>query len=505
MPGDTASETFRVGDFTLDLAKGVLLRDNRQVVLRPKAQTLLTHLARNTGRIVPKAELMDIAWPGIFVTEDSLTQSIREIRKALGDDAQALIRTVARRGYMLPAAAEPPGYAAEAPVVAVLRFRNESGDGSQDAMVDGFTEEVIDGLARFKTVTVLARHSSFAVSADGPDGWTKVRERIGADYIVEGAVRRSRDSLRVSVRLIDAQALTQYWADRYEAATAECEQVERQIVEQIISRLASRLDVAGASKAQRKSPAELAAQELMLRGIALIRSNNPAEFKLAQRLLEESVARDPAYGLAHAHLAFAKVTVAGFGRAKRPDLEEALKTATRAIELSPDQPVAHRVISFVEMYLRDYAAAEYHLRRALDLNPYDAENVEQMGYLMALRGRPVEALDWIDRATRLNPIHPPWYDHDRAFALYCLGEYRAAATAIERTPVLPAWMRTWLAACYAQMGDLEAARFHAAQIVEADPDFSAVSFARDRGAAFEHAADNDHFAEGVFLALGLPA
>ncbi|TJW47657.1 MAG: adenylate cyclase, partial [Mesorhizobium sp.] len=98
----TADQTFRFGGFTLDLARGTLRGPDEPLFLRPKAYTLLTHLARNMGRIVPKSELMEVAWPGIFVTEDSLTQSIREIRKAIGED---MVRTVSKRGYMLAAEA----------------------------------------------------------------------------------------------------------------------------------------------------------------------------------------------------------------------------------------------------------------------------------------------------------------------------------------------------------------------------------------------------------------
>ncbi len=156
------------------------------------------------------------------------------------------------------------------------------------------------------------------------------------------------------------------------------------------------------------------------------------------------------------------------------------------------------------MYVRDYAGAEHSLRRAVELNPYDAESVDQMGYLLTLRGRPVEALAWLDRAVRLDPVHPPWYNYDRSLALYSVGDYLAAAAAIEPSPALPPWIRTRLAACYAQQGDMEKACFHAAKINELDPGFSPVNYAKV-GVAFGHPADARHFAEGVFLALGPPS
>ena len=504
MHTETADQVFTFGGFTLDLRKGLLHRDDEPAFLRPKAHALLTHLAQNIGRVVPKSELMDSVWPGIYVTEDSLTQSIREIRKVLGDDKQELIRTISRRGYMLAVAAEPVADAGIQPIVAVLRFRNETGDAAQVPLVDGFAEDIINGLARFGTVTVLARNSSFSLSSESKSDWSLARARIGADYLVEGAIRRYGKNFRVAASLVDAVNLVQLWGERYDADGDEIFSIQDDIIERIVGRLVTRLEDAGVTRAAQKPVTSLAAYELMLRGVALLRANNQADFMKGRDLCEAAIAKDPGYGLAHAYLAFANVMIAGFGRASQKDLADALVIAARAVALAPEQSTAHRVLSFVQMYQREYPVAEHHLRRANEINPYDAESAEQMGYLVTLRGRPVEALAWMDRAVRLSPIHPPWYEHDRSFALYLLGDYRAAASLIELDPMPPPWMRTWLAACYAQLGDLETARLHASRINETDPDFSAVNFARFNGAAFEHQSDNQHFAEGVYLALGLP-
>jgi TolB-like protein len=500
----TTAKTYQIGDFTVDAQSGMLLCNKQTIFLRPKAQTLFNHLAQNIGRVVSKAELMDAAWPGIFVTEDSLTQSIREIRRTLGDESQTLIRTISKRGYLLATNPEEVDDGAAQPIVAVLRFRNESGDESQTPIVDGFGEDIINGLARFGRVTVLARHSSYAVSSSGSVDWATARSRIGADYLVEGSMRRADKKVRVTVNLIDAEKLTQIWGDHYEAEGSSIFDIQNDIVERIIGRLVYRIEDEGISKALRKPETDLVAYELVLRGLTLMRSNDPAEFENACALLEAAVAKDPSYGLAHAELAFAKVMRSGFGRSSPKDLDKSLEIAARAVKLSPDQPTAHRVLSFVQMYRGEHTAAEQHLRRALELNQYDAESTEQMGYLLTLRGRPTEALTWMNRAVKLNPVHPPWYEHDRAFALYTLGDYKGAAESIELTPIPPAWMLTWLAACYAQMGELELARQHVSRVTETDPNFSAVNFARRNGAAFEHASDNEHFAEGVFMALGIP-
>ncbi len=504
MQTETADQVFSFGGFTLDLRKGILQRGGEPAFLRPKAQALLTHLAQNIGRVVPKAELMDSVWPGIYVTEDSLTQSIREIRKVLGDDKQDIIRTISRRGYMLAVTAEPMADTGGQPIVAVLRFRNETGDSAQVPLVDGFAEDIINGLARFGTVTVLARNSSFSIASELKSDWSLARVRIGADYLVEGTIRRYGKSFRVAASLVDAANLVQLWGERYDADGDDIFSIQDDIIERIVSRLVARLDDAGVSRAALKPFTSLASYELTLRGVAMLRRDNPADTATARDFFKQAIAKDPAYGLAHAHLAFSLVMLGGYGWAPLDVLSQAQDLATRAIMLSRDQPAGHRVLSFTQMYLRDHAGAEHSLRRAIGLNPYDAESTQQMGYLLTLRGRPVEALEYFDRAVRLDPIYPPWYNQDRSLALYSIGDYAGAVAVIQPTSALPPWTRTILAAAYAQQGELEQARFHAAKISERDLAFSPVHYARS-GVAFEHPADFQHFAEGVFLALGLPS
>lgn len=504
MQTETADQVFSFGGFTLDLRKGLLQRGGEPAFLRPKAQALLTHLAQNIGRVVPKSELMDSVWPGIYVTEDSLTQSIREIRKALGDDRQELIRTISRRGYMLAVNTEPVSEPGGQPIVAVLRFRNETGDSAQVPLVDGFAEDIINGLARFGTVTVLARNSSFSLASESKSDWSLARVRIGADYLVEGTIRRNGKNLRVSISLVDATSLVQLWGERYDADGEEIFSIQEDIIERIIGRLVTRLENAGVEKAAKKPVASLVAYELTLRGVAMMRRDDPADTATARDYFKQAIAKDPAYGLAHAQLAFSLVMLGGYGWAPLDVLSQAQDHATRAIMLSRDQPAGHRVLSFTQMYLRDHAGAEHSLRRALELNPYDAESTQQMGYLLTLRGKPLDALDYFDRAVRLDPIHPPWYSQDRALALYSIGNYAESVAAIQPTPLLPPWTRTILAAAFAQLGDMEKARFHAAKINERDKIFSPLYYAKS-GVAFEYPADFQHFAEGVVLALGLPS
>ncbi len=108
---------FTFAGFTLDLAKGRLMNGTGDVHLRAKSFALLSYLVRHTGRVVPKDELLSAIWPDVTVTEDSLTQCVRDVRKALGPEAAALLRTLPRRGYLFATDALQRPQAAVAPPV----------------------------------------------------------------------------------------------------------------------------------------------------------------------------------------------------------------------------------------------------------------------------------------------------------------------------------------------------------------------------------------------------
>src|SRR5215468_3453956 len=98
-----SDETRSFGDFTLDLRRARLLRAGQEIKLRPKPFEALKYLVKNPGRVVTKAELLQAVWPDSFVTDDSLVQCLRDVRRALDDDIQRYIKTVPRRGYIFDA------------------------------------------------------------------------------------------------------------------------------------------------------------------------------------------------------------------------------------------------------------------------------------------------------------------------------------------------------------------------------------------------------------------
>lgn len=494
MPAADTGSVFRFGGYTLDLSRGVLLRGDAPVFLRPKAFALLAHLAARQGRVVAKSDLIDAVWPDVTVTEDSLTQTVREVRRATGD--ADLIRTVSKRGYML-VGAEPA--AASLPVLAVLRFANESGDPEDEPLIDGFVEDILNGLARFRSITVIARSTSFAdrSSASGDPPAAGARGEVG--FYVTGAVRRSGPVLRVSVRLVEAPD-TLLWGERFEAEGADIFGLQDDIVLGIVNRLMGQIEDAGLRRSTGRPTESLAAYELLLRGICWLRGYEEGDNLEAKALFEAAIERDPSYGLAHSYLALTRLVIAGYEAAPADLIAGCAALAGQGVTLAPGEPRCHRILAVVHTLAGEHGLAEAGYRRALQLNPGDADTMVQMGYLLALRGRFAEALDWTMRGFRLNPIHPDWYKEDRSIVHFGLGEYRLAIADLESLPHDMSWLWARRAACHALIGETEAAARCILRARQAEPGCTDAELARCN-TPFEHAADRGHMSRGIELAL----
>ncbi|MBZ9756928.1 winged helix-turn-helix domain-containing protein [Mesorhizobium sp. ESP6-5] len=199
------------GPFVLDPEKGTLLRQDIPISIGHRGITLLAALAARPGDILTKAELMEAAWPGLAVEESNLTVQIATLRKALGPTGQGgdWIATVPRVGYRFTAPVERVEGSVQRPIapsgkpaIAVLPFANLSGDQDQQYLSDGITEDIITELARYRSLLVIARNSSFQFRGPAPDP-AEVHRQLGARYLVEGSARRLGDRIRITAQLID--------------------------------------------------------------------------------------------------------------------------------------------------------------------------------------------------------------------------------------------------------------------------------------------------------------
>jgi adenylate cyclase len=387
------------------------------------------------------------------------------------------------------------------PSVAVLPFDSLGGQADEAYFCDGITEDIITGLARFRSLFVVARNSSFAFRGKGLE-LADVGRRLGVSYLLEGSIRRAGGRVRITAQLIEAATGMHLWAERYDRSLEDIFAVQEEVAQTIVATLFGRIQEAKLQQALRKPTVSLAAYDYLLRGLAHFRGHAADDNQKAHEMFDRAVALDPRYALPHAYLALVVLAENGMADAPKEVQDLALAEARHAVELDSEESRCHRVLAFIWLNRREYDTSEHHYRAALELNPNDADVRMGFGHLHAVRGKPEEAMAFMQSALRLNPLHPSWYDFQLGIAFYSAGRYEEAAQTFKRVPTRRYWASARLAACYVQLGRLAEAQTQAAEVLQLKPDFSIADFLR-RDVLLERPDDREHLREAL-LSAGLP-
>jgi adenylate cyclase len=484
---------YRFEQWTLDGASGALRAGADDIPLRPKSFEVLRHLIENAGRLVSRDDMLNALWPGVTVTEESLTQCVSEIRQALGDRSQRIVKTVPKRGYLfaIPVDAADAEQAApalalpghrpllEGPSVAVLPFVNLSGDAGQDYLVDGITEDVIGGLSRFSDLSVIARNSSFSYKGRAVD----VREagrQLGVRYIVEGSVRRFDDRIRITAQLVEAQSGVQRWGERFDRALGDIFAVQDEITQSIVAIVVAHLGHAEIERVARKPAGSWTAYDLTLQGD---RAQGLAEqywdaryIYEARALFAEALKADPDNAricakLGHTYVrAYADPASPDVGN--RNDLEHGFSLARKAVGLDPNLPLARGQLGWAYAWMKqpDAAIAEFEKATALNANFVDY----RFPLVLTFAGEPERALRIERDYVRLDPFYGSMLPVIRGIALYMLGRYPEALAALRecrgRAPHVPG--QAVLAATLLRLGQPADAKAVIADVLQRLPDLT---------------------------------
>ena len=387
------------------------------------------------------------------------------------------------------------------PSIAVLPFDNLSGQPEETYFSDGITEDIITGLARFRSLFVIARNSSFAFRGKAVE-MAEIGRRLGVSYLLEGSVRRSGPRLRITAQLIEAATGAHLWAERYDRSLDDIFAVQDEVAQTIVATLFGRIQAAKHQQSFRMPTVSLAAYDFLLRGCVHLRGYTHDDNERALRLFDKAVELDPRYAVAHAFSGMTSVMLdrqVNAGIVSGEVLDVALDKAQTAVRLDPQESRCHRALVIIHLYRREFDLAEHHAHQGLAINPNDADQMSAMGLVMTVRGRPEDALGWHEKAIRLNPFHPPYYDLGLGKALYLVRRYEEAIHAYTRIPGSNLSIRVQLAACYAYAEQMAEARAHVAQLLEEQPTLGADDYAQ-RDFAFERAEDREHFREGLIKA-----
>jgi tetratricopeptide (TPR) repeat protein len=183
-------------------------------------------------------------------------------------------------------------------------------------------------------------------------------------------------------------------------------------------------------------------------------------------------------------------------------LDEGLAHALRGVELAPEEARCHAILALARLWRRQFDAAEYSARKAVETNPSDPDPLAMLGYVLTLRGKPHEGIACLHAAIQLNPLHPAWYHGDLAIAHHVAGNHAETIACIQRLPVIDAWKETRLAACHAALGDAAGAARHLDRAEALSPGWDAQAMV-DNWAELEHVADRSYLQREVALALEL--
>jgi TolB-like protein/DNA-binding winged helix-turn-helix (wHTH) protein len=478
------------GDFCLDTRRGALCRDRELVPLRPKSYSVLVHLLRHHGELVTRTDLLDTVWHNATVSDDSITQCIVDIRKAIEDTDHTMLRTIPRRGFVFEAPveerpaeehpdapatpapagggrnarrwswaavsivlvvvsaglwtvaqrheAEPRPPVSSKPSIAVLAFADMTETGDRQYFADGVAEEILNHLSRSPDLRVVSRSSSFTFRDDEKDIPT-ISERLGVDFVLEGSVRGSGDQLRITAQLIDAGTDEHVWADAYdrELAAGNLIGVQNDIAANVAAAIGVQTGTTPSLPAEAVKSVDPEAMDKFLRGLFYVHrigsgSVEETDYESAIELMNAAIELEPEWAQPHAAIGTALHFFATSYFVEASEVDAAFEASRRhlldAIRLDPTYGPAYGSLAFIaHAYDLDFERAEAFYARAEQLG-----NRGRWGYAIMLRsqGRFEEAIEKYREAMLHNPMSTglTWQLAD---SLRCAGRYEEAAGHID--------------------------------------------------------------------------
>lgn len=304
------------------------------------------------------------------------------------------------------------------PTIAVMPFNNMSNDEEQEYFSDGVTEDIIANLSSWKSFPVISRNSTFSFKGQDIKS-SEIAQKLGADYIVEGSIRRGGNKVRITANLVDTKDDQQVWSKRWDRTLDDIFEVQDEVSQEVATLILPALKGKEQDRIKTKPPASFSAWDSYLKALAIYNAtwagDDPDEAENAAflKLCDDAIAKDP--NLCDAYVLKARRIYGNLyiseNQNRRQENEKLFNDLSfKAYSLDPNNPEA------VSMYSRsfnikgNYPQRLKYAKQALDLNPSHAGSNNDYGWALCNEKRFEEAEFYIEKAMEMNPIGRRTYE-----------------------------------------------------------------------------------------------
>ena len=314
-----------------------------------------------------------------------------------------------QRETAAPAPAKPALPAAERAAirsVAILPLKNLSGDPEQEFFSDGTTEAIIANLAKLGGLRVISSNSTSRYK-NRSAGLSEVARDLGVDYVVEGSFLRSGEQLMIIVQLVDPKTDGTLWGDTYRGTVADVFSFQQRVAEAVARQTVGELSTADLTRLANVQEVVPEVYETYLRARYFLNKRTPDAVQQALSLLDQALAKAPRYAPGWAAKAECYLYLMADGISVLPAeaaLPKAREAALRALELDESLSDAHAALAFTELQSWQWSKVEKEFRRALELNPSNADAYLKYTLFLTAQERHEEAIAAVEKARQLNPL-----------------------------------------------------------------------------------------------------
>ena len=367
------------------------------------------------------------------------------------------------------------------PALMVLPFTNGTGSPAQDLFAEGFTEDLIGALIRFRNVFVFGARTTFRYGSEAELRKAGVDTNI--DYVLKGSVNQTGDQIQINVTLIDANDQRYVWSNGYRGTFTSSNMIDvrQDIAVQVARTLVQSNGVIDKEEMRATatlSPSALSSYECMLRTRRYWRQQNPELHSQVRTCLERAVKTDPLYADAWAALAITYLDEARLGfnptKSRLDPVASGLQLAEHAAYLAPDNPLPHKALGLAFWLGRRPDRSIDSYEKALALNPNDSDILADLGRSYSLIGEWDKGIPLLREAFARNPAQPDWYRITIALYHYVHGRYDEAlaeARRIDQPNMV--FSHVVLAMIHGQTGHRADAAYEVGEILRLEPEFGA--------------------------------